>query len=319
MATQPAAPALEITDSVYLLPLDTIAVGQRLRPIDPDWAEALGGIMRQDGQHTPIEVCLNPNKMSGRTWALVAGGHRLEGARLAGLAYVKAIIIKADDAETHMREVSENLWRRDLAPIERATFVAKLHELLKVRDGVDPARPGRAISADLRWQQAAKADAADANVTMTIAYGWTDEIAEKIGLSKETVFRDLALHRRLLPAVAEQLRGHPIAANAGQLRALAKLDPARQREAAGLIADGTAKNVSGALAILDQKTDKTPAEKSLNAFYGAWARMSYRDRVGALAKIQFEHADGQRAFAGYADWLARGRPELPLEAPSARS
>jgi ParB-like chromosome segregation protein Spo0J len=248
------APASAIAAALQLRP-DEITVGDRLRPVDPVWARALGAIMAADGQHRPIEVCRLPGK---KGYLLVAGAHRLEGAKLAGLPTVAALVVSADKAERRAREISENLWRADLAPLDRSAFVAELVTLKKVAAGVDPDADGRAISAAVRWQKALAAESGDAKLTVSLAYGFTDEVAEQVGVSIATIKRDLLLHRRLLPDVAEQLRAHPVGRNGAQLKALAKLDPAPQRAVATMLVDGTARSVADALAVRDQRTKRDP-------------------------------------------------------------
>jgi hypothetical protein len=57
MATQPIeASAPDIAGEIMLLPVHSIEVGDRLRPVDELWAKALGAVMLREGQHTPIEV-----------------------------------------------------------------------------------------------------------------------------------------------------------------------------------------------------------------------------------------------------------------------
>src|SRR3546814_795151 len=146
-----------VVDSVYSLPVADIRMGDRLRPIDHDWAKALGGIIAVEGQRDPIEVCRVP----GRTgWMLVAGGHRLAAAKDRGKSHINAIIVTADKVERKMREVSENLWRKNLGPLDRSRFIAEIVELHKFKAGVDPSKDGRSASAQVRWQKALKSDAA---------------------------------------------------------------------------------------------------------------------------------------------------------------
>lgn len=291
MATAPKALEPEITDNVVLLPIADIEVGERLRPVDPVWAEALGGIIVKEGQRTPIEVCQLP----GRTnWLLVVGAHRLTGMKAAGQAYVKAIVVTNNAAERRMREISENIWRKDLAPLDRATFVAELVTLHKLQAGVDPTKDGRAISAGVRWQKVVKLEAFDATVTMTDAYGFNDQVAERLGLSLSAIERDLTLYRRLDPQVASLLRGTKAGENAAQLRALAKLEPARQREIATMLTRGDVKSVAEGVATLDQRPKADPETKRLNAVLGNLGRMGKGELQAALDRIAGQYTQAVR-------------------------
>lgn len=287
MASLPKIEAAEpqVAGEIILVPVDQVTVGVRLREVDQAWAEALGGIMAREGQQTPIEVCRLPGK-SG--WHLVAGAHRLTGAQHVGMELIEAREVSSSADFRKLREASENLWRRGLDPLARAAHVAELVRLHKLRAGVDPERDGRTASAGARWQKAVKAEAADATVTMTVAYGWTDAVAEELGFSKSVVERDVLLYRRLPAGVVADLRAakHPILTNAAQLRALAKLDETQQRRVAMRLAHHGAKSIAEAAGQLDgAKAAADPGAKRLSAFLGAFSRMSLAERKGALAHL----------------------------------
>ena len=88
MATAPKISA----DATVILSLspDQISVGERLGAFWPDKAAALGKLMAQDGQNEPIKV-RSTGPRAAKPWALVAGHHRLEGAKLEGLVLIDAI------------------------------------------------------------------------------------------------------------------------------------------------------------------------------------------------------------------------------------
>ncbi|CAN5453683.1 hypothetical protein BH09PSE4_BH09PSE4_13820 [soil metagenome] len=279
-------------DDTFMVRTDQIDMGERLRPIDEVWADALGGIMVRDGQKTAIELCRLPGR---DRWTLGgAGGHRLRGAQIHEIEYLRATIVSNSAAERRMREVSENLWRLDLDPIDRAAFLAELVMLHKQRSGIDPARDGRVASAAARWQKAVKDETADTTATIAVVYGWAKDIGAQIGLSERTVRDDLTLYRRLSPSLVARLRDarHPIAKNATQLRALAKLDAAEQEKVADRLLlrsnsrEFVTLKVGDALAsIRGDRPVADPEAKRLSAFLGAFARMSLTEKKGALAHL----------------------------------
>jgi ParB family chromosome partitioning protein len=272
----------EIVGQILSIPIAQIVVGDRLRPIDPVWSAALGSIMAAEGQKTPIEVCQLPGR---RDYLLVAGGHRFDGARLQGWRAIKAILVDANAIERREREISENLWRKGLDPIDRATFVAELYAIQRLKAGVDEAASAQQVAIQARWSKVAKADADDTRATIARVYGWADDVADKVGLSRRSIYNDLALHRRLLPDVVAALRGHPIAGNAAQLQALTKLSDADQRSVVALIISGTAKGVSDGLGVINQKPTPSPDVKVWSAFFGSWSRMSAAKRMAALREL----------------------------------
>ena len=275
----------EIIAQIVRVRIADVRLGERLRPVDPVWAQALGQVMAVEGQKTPIEICRLPGKPG---FLLVAGGHRLSGAALVGMETLDARVVSADAIERRQRELSENIWRKGLDPIDRAAFVAELIELRKVAAGIDPNKDGRVVSAQARWSETLKADADDASVTMTLAFGWADGVADNLGFSRKTIYRDLELHRGLRPDVAAQLRGHPLATNATQLRALAGLHEDEQRALAALIVDGAAKSVADAKAIRDQHvviTDRDPQDVFFSRQMALWGRLSAKSKALAFSEI----------------------------------
>lgn len=264
-----------------LVRADQVDEGDRLRPVDPVWAEALGQIMAREGQRTPIEVCRLPGRSR---WTLVAGGHRLAGARLADIEFLRAEVVGADRDERRSREISENLWRDDLLPLDRAAFIAEAVAIQKRRAGIDPAKDGRAVSAAVRWQKQLAEDAGDASATIAVAYNLTAELVDAIGLSARTIRDDLMLHRRLPASLIEKLRGaeHPVLLQFGQLKALAKLDEVAQHRAVDAL-------VAGATTVAKAVGTNRPSDpdaKRLSAFIGAFSRMGVAEKKAALFQLE---------------------------------
>ncbi|MFZ5746555.1 MAG: ParB/RepB/Spo0J family partition protein [Pseudomonadota bacterium] len=277
---------------------------ERLRPIDLRWAEAIGASMRRDGQINPVHVYAQPKG----GWALAGpGAHRVTGARMAEIA-IDAKVVSPDTDSHRRREAAENLFRRSNDPYERAEAVAELVRLQKLRVGIDPDRPGGAASAEHRWKKALKNEAVDANATIAFAYGWSDAVAEQLGLSRRTVEYDLLLYRRIPRSLIERLRQarHPILGNAAQLRALAKLERDEQISVVALLCPTSgdqltqsAKSVSEALARLRGKR-ADPADKRFSAVIGALSRMSAAERIGLFQSPLFHDqipAEARRLLA----------------------
>lgn len=271
-----------LPDPGDIIPLDPneIELGERLRPIDEAWATAIGQSMKRDGQIHPVEV--RPTPAGG--WQLAgAGGHRVTGARIAGIP-VDAKVVMFDHAFARRREAAENLFRRANDPLERAEAIAELVRLHRERAGIDEAEH-RAQSAPKRLREEAEGTCD----TMSHVYGWADEVASELGFSKRTVQRDLFLYRRLKPSVVELLRGtrHQVLKNAAQLRALAKLDAAEQSFVARQLVNGLAKTASEAIRRSrgSNSVTRSVEDKRLATFIDAFSRMSLSERRGALAHL----------------------------------
>lgn len=278
----------EVVGQILLIPTRDIDQGERLRDIDPVWAEALGHVMQRERQRTPIEVC----RLPGQTrWTLVAGGHRHAGALQVGIEYLRAEVVSANRDDRRMREVSENLWHKGLGPIDRAAFIAEAVAIHKRRAGIDPTADGRVASANARWQKAVSAEAADATETISVAYGWSDQIGEQLGFTGRTIRNDLMLFRRLAPSVVARLKAerHPLATNATQLRALAKLDRELQAQAVDALLrdDDPARSVGEAIKAVEGRRapPADPETKRLSAFIGSFQRMTLAEKRGALLHL----------------------------------
>ncbi|WP_454278932.1 hypothetical protein [Sphingomonas sp. Marseille-Q8236] len=294
----------EALASFILIRTDEIDAVDRLRPVDAIWAEALGQVMARDGQDTPIQVCRLPGK---NRWTLVAGAHRLEGAKTAAIEYLKAEVVSADRDDRRLREVRENLWRSDLTPVDRAAFIAEAVAIHKRRAGIDPTADGRIGSITARWQKAIKDEALDTTATIAVVYGFTDAVASELGLSSRTVENDLMLYRRLAPSVVDRLREarHPILKNATQLRTLAKMEASEQAKTLNaLVGDAgeePCKTVADAIKRTSPAREATrPDQKRFNTVLDTLARMSAAERLALFQSPQFHDAipvEAQRLLA----------------------
>ncbi len=273
----------QIVGNVVAIPLADIAFGDRRRVVDPVWVEGLAGLMARDGQHTPIDVC-----RAEAGFVLVTGGHRLSAAQLLGWSEIQAIVVSSDMAERQLREISENLFRRDLDPADRAADIADLIELTRVADG-SSGKTAQQVAAEARWAPATvKKDALDASVKITDAYGWSDKVAERLGVSRSTVEKNLLLYRRLSPQVKAMLAGHPQYRNASAMHALAKLESEQQLQVAEMMLSGAIKGVGEGVATLQQRAKPSAEERRFSSVLSTISRMGKAER-----QQLFDHLGGQ--------------------------
>lgn len=237
-------------EKVLQIAVDDIVVGDRIGILWPDKAAALGQLIAAKGQRTPINIRANGPKAT-KPWTLVAGWHRLEGAKLVGLRVIDAIQVFDDFREV---EAEENLYRRNLAPIERACFVRAIADAAedRLKDQHGDLTPQQ-IGIRKRWADVASkapgvirqddindADAEHSAANFATLYGWQESTAQAIGMSKRSVRDDLALHRAIIapfPDLYEALARHPIVGeNASALREIASYaEPSRRAIIEGLI------------------------------------------------------------------------------------
>ncbi|MFO6448814.1 hypothetical protein ACLBKU_16895 [Erythrobacter sp. NE805] len=299
-----------------------IAIPERIGFLHEDKAAAIGRLMKVDGQHTPIlvtrinrsksvEVCLTEGR---RPWQLVAGMHRLVGARLEGITVIADEVKgKAEDLAT--LEASENLHRRPLGPIERAKFTAALvtaaqERIARAHGDLDQYQRG----AKARWDRvrhgeegaeaALRDETEDACAKIAQAYSWEESVGEALGMSRRTIHNDLALYRLVIepfPDLAEQLAKHPVVGeNGSQLKELTRLksEAVRRRVIEALLADHEigvedAKIAAGA-AEFTAKVTPVAYEKHYNAIESAWDRLGTAERSQFLPKFAALLTEGQK-------------------------
>lgn len=285
------AEGLAEVDQILSIELALIDLGPRLRAVDPVWALALGELMLREGQRDPIDIARNP--VTQRFEVHGKGGHRWTGAGLVGIEHLQVRIHAWNTDAARLREIADNLHRRDLDPFDRALFVAEAVACLKRMKGIDPAKDGRVASANVRWQKQLQQDAADTTATFAVAYGWSQEVGDQLGLSERSVRDLLMLARRLPTALVDRLRAvrHPVLSNAAQLRALAKLDEEQQTpvvtQLIGDVSHAPAKSVSEALGRIRgaNRQPSNPSDKRHSAFIGGFARMGLIEKKGALHEL----------------------------------
>ncbi|MBB3963524.1 ParB N-terminal domain-containing protein [Rhizobium metallidurans] len=200
------------------IPLTQILVGDRARPVDMEHAAAIAGSMVDRGLINPITVRSTPAAGGGATpYTLVAGGHRLEAARMNEWPEIEAVIVSADAAEAQLIEISENLFRNDLSALDRAVFVMKFREIFEDRHGkIDP-KGGRP-----------KKQAHDEPVIFSPGRELSQRVQERLGIAAATYKRISAIGQKLHPMLRAALRGTAYEHDQKQLLKLASMPEAEQ-------------------------------------------------------------------------------------------
>jgi len=301
MATAPAndEPAMYAPGDIIPLDPNAIDLGERLRPIDMAWAAWIGQSMKVDGQIHAVEV----KRTADGGWILAgAGGHRVTGARLAGIAIEAKIVMFGKDV-ARRREVIENLIRRANDPIERAEAIAELARLHRERAGLAEAqrrerhagrKPGNDFQVSKGLSRAVKQEAEGTLEIVSNVYGFTEELGAELGCTGRTIRNDLLLYRGLRPSVIALFREnrHPVLKNAAQLRQLAKLEPSVQERVAARMIDqgyGAPKSVSQAVELVKGRNRplETAESKRFNTIIGTLQRMSTVERTALFQSGDF--------------------------------
>lgn len=265
------APMLEPTQ---LIPVDQIIVEDRLRSVNPDHAALIAESFRANGQMTPIEV---RRTIKGKI-ILVAGAHRLAAAKLAEMGEIAAIVIEADADQARLREIDENLCRRDLTELDRATFLAERKE----------------VWARLNPEAVVFKNKKSRTNLSTIGT-FAEEVAERLGLSRRSIDRAIRRHIDIPEYVKEVLQHSKWADNGSVLDGLRKLSHDDQYSAALALTreDNPARNLSAAIAEFAPRP-KGAAAAEANQEYDrlitAWRKAG---RVARKRFIDFLVAEGE--------------------------
>ena len=124
------------------LPVDQIHPNPRQprRRFEPDAASGLASSIRTQGLLQPVVV--RPRAAGG--WELIAGERRWRAAKEAGLGTLPALVRNADDRDTLLLSLVENVAREQLSPVEEARAYALLIDEFDLSLGDVAERVGKA-------------------------------------------------------------------------------------------------------------------------------------------------------------------------------
>lgn len=258
--------------ALELLTLDPaeIQVRGRLRAVDTAWAEVIAASIKQKGQDTPVQL----RRDEAGEYVLVAGAHRLEACRRLGIQ-IRAELRDCGELEARLAEIDENLFRRELSPLDRAVFLAERQD---VYEELFPD-----TRKDVAGGKARQRSATD-TMSVAVALSFAAETAARTGFTERTIRRAVSIARNIPAALRAQLIGTPIADNQAELLHLASLDTDIQREAVALVMGGAVKTVKAAVArIQGVEPDKQGAV--LKALTRGWKDASPATKKRFLAGL----------------------------------
>ena len=270
--------------------LKSIALSQifispdRARPVDVEHATAIAGSMVDRGLINPITVRPTPAANGGKTpFTLVAGGHRLEAARMNGWDEIDALVVSTDAAEAQLIEISENLFRNDLSALDRGVFVVKFREIYEEKHGKIMRGGDR------------KSKANDWPLMFAPGKELSERVQERLGIGLSTYKNVTKIGLKLSPLLRAALRGTPAENDQKLLLKLAGMPETEQ--AAVLGAMKVEPDVYKALDILKPEKPQVDAdEQSFRALDRAWtnatdaAKRRFLDAIGAGAVLREDAA-----------------------------
>lgn len=109
--------------------------------------EELAESIRQHGVLQPLLVSRMDSQTGAPTYQIIAGGRRLEAAKIAGLAQVPVVVKETTPREGLELALVENLVRKDLNPLEEAQAYRRLVDEFGLSQTDLSTRVGRSRSA----------------------------------------------------------------------------------------------------------------------------------------------------------------------------
>jgi ParB family chromosome partitioning protein len=232
------------------VPVDAIHANPRQprRRFEPEATSGLAGSIKHQGLLQPVVV--RPRAAGG--YELIAGERRWRAAREAGLETLPAVVREADDRDSLLLALVENVAREQLSPVEEARAYASLVDEFELSLGDVAERVGRskpAVSNRLRLLELPE------EVLWMVARGELTEGHARAVLS----LPDDDARKRLAKRIAREgmsVRAAERAAQAGgaarRPRAASRVDPAlaeRARDAAERLTGLPARVSAGKLEI----------------------------------------------------------------------
>jgi ParB family transcriptional regulator, chromosome partitioning protein len=282
----------------------------------PAKAAALGVLMKAQGQNDPIKVVKLVVKTSKRSdgtvttsypWRLIAGSHRLEAAIREGLE-IKAIEVCGSDVELEIIQRSENFDHRELEPLERSMLVRHVADqarnALFEKHGVtsEQALGGKAKAARMQFSEMEKADEFSAGADLLRAFGWKEETAAALSLTRDDLKRSLRIHRLIVEPFHDLIavfKNHPVAkVTDSLLKICAVADEPTRRKVVEYLCAGPA-DLGYAFAhcgIMPAKAEAEPYRKFSGQILGGWSRLNFADQRRFIPEFVEQLPDGMRAI-----------------------
>jgi ParB family chromosome partitioning protein len=267
-------------------PLSDIHIGDRLRPIDPAYVEMIAASLTERGQISPIMIRRTPAKNKGATpFTLVAGGYRTTAAKLLGWAEIDAIIVEADAQEAQMLEISENLYRNELNPLDRAIFVMTYRSLWEEQHGkIDRAKNLKIGSKLPKGTECPSVFSAGRELAK--------QVQDRLGFGDTTYKKVTRIGQNLHPTLRQAVRGTDAETDQSALLKLAKLSADDQLKVAAALKESP--DLKPVLQWLKgPKAEIDPQEAIFDKMAALWHKADedtqrrFLDHVGSSADFSF--------------------------------
>ena len=246
-----------------LININDIKINPGRREAAPEAVQRLSESIAEVGMMNPITVTGDHT--------LIAGLHRLEAAKKLGWTEVECRISDMDALHTELAEIDENVIRTGLSDLELSELLARRKKIYETLHPATIARnlPGHASNYESSSDKLTGKEKP-----------FSQDTAEKMGVSPRTVERHVQIAENLTPETKEILHGTDRKITKQNLTKLSRLEPNQQAEAAKQLTDGTIKSV-------DEYTSGDTATVRVDNYYrtGAFIVDAFLEQNNALSRI----------------------------------
>ena len=209
-----------------LININEIKVNPGRREAAPEDVQRLSESVAEVGMMNPITVTADHT--------LIAGLHRLEAAKRLGWTEIECSVSDMDALHTELAEIDENVIRTGLSDLELSELLARRKKIYETLHPTTIARnlPGHASNYE-----------SSGDKLTGEAKPFSQDTAEKMGVSPRTVERHVQIAENLTPDTKEILRSADKKVTKQNLTKLSRLEPEQQTEAAGQLVAGEIKSV----------------------------------------------------------------------------
>ncbi len=266
---------------VTSIPLDSIAVRDRLRPADDARIEYLARSIDVRGLQKPIEVA--KAKGSKSPYRLVAGLHRLSAVRQLGWTEIAAYVVDGNKTELAIIEIVENLEHEELPFLDRCLHAAALKRHLLEQ------HPEMRHGGDRK-----SAEFGDENQDATQAT-WFDMAAERLPYAARTLSRYATIGDAIDAEAIPALRQVEQARALNQLEQISRRPPDEQKRVVAALSreEAPAKSVGDAIREIGgaEKSEISEQEKILTSLTRLWAKADGKTKRAFSAHLKGEAGD----------------------------
>ncbi len=205
-----------------LIPINEITVSPGRRDAAPGDVKELADSILEVGLINPIMV--------DQTYTLIAGLHRLEAMKLLGQTEIECTVSELDGLQVALAEIDENFVRKDLSDDEFRELLLRRKEIY---ESLHPETKATYDGGAFRGNQ--HDDEVSRKMRPTTK-SFAQDTADKLGVSKSTVEREIQTAKNLTPEAKEIIKGAKVTKS--DALKLSRLAPEQQTEAASRLVSG---------------------------------------------------------------------------------